>query len=70
MDRLLDRAFNKAHGEATAVLDSVASAAVHTKAKQQQKSKDDMLRELSTPMTADDVVERIGLAFKDNDFFR
>lgn len=37
---------------------------------QPQKSKEALLRECTTPMTAEDVVPRIALAFQDNDFFR
>lgn len=69
MDRLFDRAFNKAHGTATAVM-GTAAATAEQQQKQQQKSREAMLRECNTPMTSEDVVERIGLAFKDNDYFR
>jgi hypothetical protein len=70
MDRLFDRAFNKAHGTTTAVMGTAAAASTEQQVKQQQKSRETLLRECSTPMTADDVVERIGLAFKDHDYFR
>jgi hypothetical protein len=71
MDRLVDRAFNKAHGTAHAVMGTAnAAAQQREKDKQQQKSRESMLRELTTPMTAADVVERIGLAHQDHDFFR
>jgi uncharacterized YccA/Bax inhibitor family protein len=67
MDRLFDRAFNKAHGTATAVM---GTASAEQQQKQQQKSRDTLLRECTAPMTSEDVVERIGLAFKDGDYFR
>jgi hypothetical protein len=70
MDQLFDRAFNKAHGTATAVMGTAAAASPAQKQKQQQQSREAMLRECTTPMTAEDVVERIGIAFKYNDYFR
>eukprot|EP00882_Tetradesmus_deserticola_P022709 GHRQ01024650.1.p1 GENE.GHRQ01024650.1~~GHRQ01024650.1.p1 ORF type:complete len:117 (-),score=8.42 GHRQ01024650.1:300-650(-) len=67
MDRVLDRAFNRAHGT---VHNVVSSAQARSDSKQQQKSREDQLRSLTTPMTADDVVERIDTAFKDGDYYR
>ncbi|KAF8058872.1 hypothetical protein HT031_005440 [Scenedesmus sp. PABB004] len=66
MDRLFDRAFNKAHG----VVHAVTEEASRDLARERQASREQQLRALSTPMTAEDVVERIGLAFKDGDYFR
>lgn len=65
MDRLFDRAFNQVHG----TVQAVTGAAV-AKDKQREQSRQDALRSLTTPMTAEDVVERIGLAFKDGDYYR
>lgn len=67
MDHLFERAFNKAHGTATAVIGTASAEQQH---KQQQKSRETLLRECTAPMTSEDVVERIGLAFKDGDYFR
>ena len=65
MDRVFDKAFNKAHGAVHAVTGSAVA-----QEKQAEQSKDDALRTLTTPVTATDVVERISLAYKDKDFFR
>lgn len=67
MDRIFDRAFNKAHGTATAVM---GTASAEQQQKQQQKSRETLLRESTTPMNSEDVTERIALAFKDGDYFR
>jgi hypothetical protein len=67
MERVLDRAFNRAHGT---VHNAIGSALARSDPKVEQKSKEDQLRALTTPMTAEDVVERIGLAFKDGDYYR
>lgn len=71
MDRLFDRAFNKAHGAAHSVVGAAAAAAASKERQQlKQQSREDVLRALTTPMTSEDVVERIGMAYKDNDYFR
>lgn len=65
MDRLFDKAFNKAHGAVHAITGSAVA-----REKQKEQSKEDALRSLTTPMTANDVVERISLAYNDKDYFR
>lgn len=67
MDKLFDRAFNKAHGTVHAV---TGSAIADKQQQHERKTKADQLRSLTTPMTSEDVVQRIDLAFKDNDYFR
>lgn len=67
MDRLFERAFSKAHG---AVQSVVGTEDPEAKQAAQQKSREDTLRRLTTPMSAADVVERMGLAFRDGDYFR
>jgi hypothetical protein len=67
MERVLDRAFNRAHGT---VHNVIGSALARSDPKHEQKSREDHMRALTTPMTVEDVVERIDLAFKDGDYYR
>jgi hypothetical protein len=48
----------------------IGSAVARSDPKQEQKTREDQLRVLSTPMTVEDVVERIDIAFKDGDYYR
>jgi hypothetical protein len=66
MDRILDRAFNKTHSVVEKVIEG-APEAVKARAKQ---TRDDKLRGETAPMSAADVVARIDLAWRDNDYFR
>lgn len=65
MDKLFDRAFSRAHGSVDAVVGAAAAAP-----KQEVASREERLRTLVTPMTSEDVVARIGLAFRDGDYYR
>lgn len=67
MERVLDRAFTRAHGT---VHNAIGSALARSDPKVEQKSREDQLRALTMPMTAEDVVQRIDLAFKDGDYYR
>jgi hypothetical protein len=67
MERAFDRAFNRAHGT---VEDAIGSALARPDPKQEQKSREVQMRALTTPMTVEDVVERIDIAFRDGDYYR
>ena len=63
MERILDKAFNKAHGQTLEVIGK-------GQAKSAALSEEDRLRKESAPITAADAIKRISLAFKDGDYFR
>jgi hypothetical protein len=63
MDRILDKAFNKAHGQ---TLEAIGKGQSKTAA----VSEEDRLRKDTAPITAADAIGRISLAFKDGDYFR
>lgn len=64
MDRIFERAFNKVEGSIK------ASTSAETSQQQQQQTEEDRLRNETVPMTAEDAINRICLAWKDGDYFR
>eukprot|EP00775_Hariotina_reticulata_P002880 gene2880-3171_t len=64
MDRIFDRAFNRAHGVVA------ASVGMEQRDKPEQQQQQHSKLSEATAMTAEDAIEKIASAFKEGDFFR
>jgi len=65
-ERLLNKVFNTAHAEDEADLDTGRKQSQ----KKQQRTEEDDLRNLDTPLQSKDAIARILLAKEDKDWFR
>jgi hypothetical protein len=74
MDRLFDRAFNRAHGVVSASVDLKQEDGRQQHQQQQQQQQlllqEEVQMKHTGAMTAEDAVERIDVAFKEGDFFK